>query len=206
MSIPCKFERSLLGHDEYEIVAGTHHPAIYDADLKDLRSLLKRLRDLRDKERTHSRGKRREARGKGAPRGATFPGTAEHPYKRKQVFVSRSSASARRFPAGTSLRRVPLTSSLRITRLPCAVRHSSRLARPPDTPPMRECARCPANADAPKCSRPKSAVFRRRRATRRQGATLAIEITIGDLAPGAEAVVEGTRRHRRRRAVDRALT
>jgi hypothetical protein len=88
MSIPCKFERSLLGHDEYEIVVSTHHPAIYDADLEDLRSLLKRLRDLRDKERTLSRGKRREARGKGVPRGATFPGTAEHPYKRKQVFVS----------------------------------------------------------------------------------------------------------------------
>jgi len=88
MSIPCKFERSLLGHDEYEIVASTHHPAIYDAGLDDLRSLLKRLRDLRDKERTLSRGKRRESRGKGAPRGATFPGTAEQPYKRKQVFVS----------------------------------------------------------------------------------------------------------------------
>jgi hypothetical protein len=88
MSIPCKFERRLLGHDEYAIVASTHHPAIYDAGIDDLRSLLKRLRDLRDKERTLSRGKRREARGKGAPRGATFPGTAEHPRKRKQVFVS----------------------------------------------------------------------------------------------------------------------
>ncbi|MBX9777324.1 MAG: hypothetical protein K2Y71_23350 [Xanthobacteraceae bacterium] len=88
MSVPCKFERSLLGHDEYEIVAGTHHPAIYDADVEQLRSVLKRLRDLRDKERTLSRGKRREARGKGAARGATFPGTAEHPYQRKQVFVS----------------------------------------------------------------------------------------------------------------------
>ena len=88
MSIPCKFERSLLGHDEHEIVASTHHPAIYDAGLDELKSLLKRLRDLRDKERTLSRGKQREARGKGAARGATFPGTAEHPYKRKQVFVS----------------------------------------------------------------------------------------------------------------------
>jgi hypothetical protein len=88
MSIPCKSERSLLNHEEYEIVASTHHPAIYDAALDDLRSLLKRLRDLRDKERTLSRGKRRESRGKAAPRGATFPGTAEHPYKRKQVFVS----------------------------------------------------------------------------------------------------------------------
>ena len=88
MSIPCKFERSLLGHDEYDLVASTHHPAIYDAGPDELKSLLKRLRDLRDKERTLSRGKQREARGKGAARGATFPGTAERPYRRKQVFVS----------------------------------------------------------------------------------------------------------------------
>ena len=76
MSIPCKFERSLLGHDEYDLVASTHHPAIYDAGPDELKSLLKRLRDLRDKERTLSRGKQREARGNGAARGATFPGTA----------------------------------------------------------------------------------------------------------------------------------
>ena len=88
MSIPCKSERSLLNHEEHALVASTHHPVIYDAGPDDLKSLLKRLRDLRDKERTLSRGKRREARGKGAPRGATFPGTAKRPYERKQVFVS----------------------------------------------------------------------------------------------------------------------
>ena len=26
MSIPCKFERSILSHNEYEIVLPSHHP------------------------------------------------------------------------------------------------------------------------------------------------------------------------------------
>ncbi len=88
MSIPCKFERSLLGHDEHEIVASTHHPAIYDAGLDDLKSLLKRLRDLRDKERTLSRGKQREARGKGARSRGDIPRDRRASLRRKQVFVS----------------------------------------------------------------------------------------------------------------------
>ncbi len=88
MSIPCKFERSLLSHEEHETVLRTHHPAIYDAGLDDLKSLLLRLRNLRDKERTLSREKRREARGKGAPRGASFPGIAELPLERKQVLIA----------------------------------------------------------------------------------------------------------------------
>jgi Phospholipase_D-nuclease N-terminal len=43
---------------------------------------------MRDKERTLAREKRREARGKKTPRGASFPGTAEHPLQRKQVFAA----------------------------------------------------------------------------------------------------------------------
>lgn len=86
MSANCKFERSLLDYDEFEIVRGTHHPAIYeigDADLQDVRS---RLRKMRDKERTLAREKRRIVRGKADPRGGSFPGTAEQPLQRKQVF------------------------------------------------------------------------------------------------------------------------
>jgi hypothetical protein len=88
MSIPCKFERSILSHDEYEIVLGTHHPGIYDVGLEDLKALRHRLRDMRDRERTLARAKRREARGKGKPRGGSFPGTAEHPLQRKQVLAA----------------------------------------------------------------------------------------------------------------------
>src|SRR6516165_490519 len=88
MSIPCKFERSILSYDEHEIVLRSHHPEIYDASLDDLSALRQRLREMRDKECTLAREKRRAVRGKGAQRGASFPGTAEHPLQRKQVFAA----------------------------------------------------------------------------------------------------------------------
>lgn len=86
MAIPCRFERSVLGHDEHEVVVKSHHPAIYGLGLDALKALRLRLRELRDRERTLARQKRREVRGKAAPRGGSFPGTAEHPLRRKQVF------------------------------------------------------------------------------------------------------------------------
>jgi hypothetical protein len=88
MSIPCKFERSILSYDEHEIILRSHHSKIYDAGLDDLKALRQRLRDMRDKERTLTRENRRALRGKGAPRGGSFPGTAEHPLQRKQVFAA----------------------------------------------------------------------------------------------------------------------
>ncbi|HEY7247399.1 MAG TPA: hypothetical protein VH678_26305 [Xanthobacteraceae bacterium] len=88
MSIPCKFERSILSYDEHEIILRTHHPEIYDSGPGDLKTLRQRLRDMRNKERTLAREKRRELRGKGPPRGESFPGTAEHPLQRKQVFAA----------------------------------------------------------------------------------------------------------------------
>jgi hypothetical protein len=88
MSVPCKSERSLLSHDEYETVRVTHHPAIYELDGKELHAVGRRLRTMRDKEGTLARQKRREARGKASPRGTSFPGTAERPAQRKQVFAA----------------------------------------------------------------------------------------------------------------------
>jgi hypothetical protein len=88
MSIPCKFERSILSHDEHGMILRSHHPEIYQSGLDDLRALRRRLRDMRDKESTLAHAKRREARGKGAPRGQSLPGTAEHPLRRKQVFAA----------------------------------------------------------------------------------------------------------------------
>ncbi|WP_027579824.1 hypothetical protein [Bradyrhizobium sp. Ai1a-2] len=88
MSVPCKFERSLLDHDEYETIRLTHHPAIYDVEPTDLADMRSRLRKMRDKERTLGRQKRRETRGKGQARGANFPGTADRPLQRKQVFAA----------------------------------------------------------------------------------------------------------------------
>src|SRR5215475_6493793 len=88
MSVPCKFERSLLSHEEYETIKLTHHPAIYDIEAGELEAMRLRLRKMRDKEQTLSRQKRREARGKSGGRGASFPGTAERPSQRKQVFAA----------------------------------------------------------------------------------------------------------------------
>ncbi|WFU15374.1 hypothetical protein QA643_31000 [Bradyrhizobium sp. CB3481] len=88
MSIPCKFERSLLSHEEYETIRLTHHPAIYGAEADALADLRSRLRKMHDKERTLSRQKRREVRGKGGARGTNFPGTAERPSQRKQIFAA----------------------------------------------------------------------------------------------------------------------
>jgi hypothetical protein len=88
MSIPCKFERSILSHDEHEVVLRSHHPQIYENGLDDLKALQQRLRDMRNKERTLARAKRREVRGKGPARGASFPGTAEHTLQRKRVFAA----------------------------------------------------------------------------------------------------------------------
>jgi len=88
MSIPCKFERSILSYDEHELVLRSHHPGIYDASLDDLRALRLRLREMRAKERTLAHANRRAVRGKGAQRGASFPGTAESPLRRKQVFAA----------------------------------------------------------------------------------------------------------------------
>lgn len=88
MSINCKFERSLLSHDEYEAVRVTHHPAIYDLDGTQLRATKLRLRTMREKERTLARQKQGEMRGKADARGGSFPGTAERPSQRKRVFAS----------------------------------------------------------------------------------------------------------------------
>lgn len=88
MSIPCKAERSLLNHDEYEVVKTSHFPALHDADEAALQSTRLRLREMRSKERTLARHKRREARGKAASRGGSFPGTAERPARRAQVFAN----------------------------------------------------------------------------------------------------------------------
>ncbi len=88
MSVPCRFERSLLDFEEFELVRTTHHPMIYELSGSELFTTQDRLRKLRDRERTLSREKRREARGKGAARGGNFPGTAEHPKMRKMVFTA----------------------------------------------------------------------------------------------------------------------
>jgi hypothetical protein len=88
MSVPRKLERSFLSHDEYETIRLTHHPAIYDVEPAELEAIRPACAKCAPRSKTLSRQKRREARGKRAARGASFPGTAERPSQRKQVFAS----------------------------------------------------------------------------------------------------------------------
>ena len=62
MPVPCKFERSLLSHEEYETIRLTHHPAIYHVEVAELEAMRPRLRKMRDKEQTLNRQRRREGR------------------------------------------------------------------------------------------------------------------------------------------------
>jgi hypothetical protein len=87
MTISKATERSLLRHGEFEFVSATHRPAISKLTSEELKRTRKRLRELRAKERTLKRHKRREVRGKSDRRGGSLPGTAEHPMKRKEVFA-----------------------------------------------------------------------------------------------------------------------
>src|SRR5258708_27942111 len=88
MSAPCKFELSILNHDEKALIGTSHHPAIGDADRATLESLKSSLRKLRDKERTLAFGRRRISKGTAEPRGQSVSGTAEHSLHRNQVFAA----------------------------------------------------------------------------------------------------------------------
>jgi len=83
MWVPCKFERSLLSHDEYETIRLTHHPAMYELEPAELQAIRSRLRKMRDKERTLSRQKRREARGKREGGEQAFLGPPSGPHNAK---------------------------------------------------------------------------------------------------------------------------
>ena len=47
MSVAIKMERSLLQHDEFEMLSRTHHPAMLDVEDEALSDMRARLRGLR---------------------------------------------------------------------------------------------------------------------------------------------------------------
>ncbi len=124
--MPCKRERSLLSHDEHETVRVTHHPAIYEHDVEGLQALRARLRQLRDKERTLARQKQREVRGKAESRGRSFPGVANLPLHRKQIF----SAALKRVnkEAGRIHKLEAMTAHVEAARRALALRRSAQFA------------------------------------------------------------------------------
>ncbi|MBR0780190.1 hypothetical protein JQ635_02170 [Bradyrhizobium iriomotense] len=88
MSRPCKFESSILNHEEQQIVLTSHHPAIGEVDRAALENLRNLLRDLRDKERTLAHRQRRVAKGSADPGGRRTPGAGASTFRRKEVFVA----------------------------------------------------------------------------------------------------------------------
>ncbi len=129
MSMSCKHERSLLSHEEHETVRDTHYPAIYEHDAEGLQALRVRLRQLRDKERTLARQKQREVRGKAESRGGSFPGIANLPLRRKQVF---SAALKRVNKECSRMRKLEArTAHVEAARRALALRRSAQFAPPP---------------------------------------------------------------------------
>ncbi|TIX43609.1 MAG: hypothetical protein E5V36_11575, partial [Mesorhizobium sp.] len=70
MAISRKEEARALSADEHALVEKSHHPAVQHLADSELASLVKLLRERRDKARTEAHRRRRETRGKGAPKGA----------------------------------------------------------------------------------------------------------------------------------------
>jgi hypothetical protein len=132
MSVPCKSELSLLNHDEREVILSTHHPVVGEMERDGLESLRARLRDLRDRERTLSRHRRRETKGTADPRGKSFSGTAEHANRRQSVFA----AAIKRVK--NELRRIRKFEARRelgeAARRALALRRARQFSRPQTTP------------------------------------------------------------------------
>ncbi len=88
MGVPIATERRMLTAAEFEVVEGTHYPAICGLPKEELIGIARRVRGYRDKARDVTRHRRRERRGKAQPRGATpAPGEAGTAMK-AQVFAS----------------------------------------------------------------------------------------------------------------------
>lgn len=70
MAISRREEARALSADEQDLVAKSHHPAVQELADTELANLVKLLRERRDKAQTEAHRRRREMRGKGAPKGA----------------------------------------------------------------------------------------------------------------------------------------
>lgn len=71
MAFTKKQEERALSADERDLVAKTHHPALQDLSDADLAETIKLVRERRDKATSLAHQRRREMRGKEAPRGAS---------------------------------------------------------------------------------------------------------------------------------------
>jgi hypothetical protein len=71
MAITRKAEARALDAEERDLVEKSHHPVLQDLSDQDLSQLVKLTRERRDRAKTQANQRRREIRGKAAPKGAT---------------------------------------------------------------------------------------------------------------------------------------
>lgn len=71
MAIAQKEEARALNADERALVEKSHHPALQALPDKELADLVKLMRERREKAKTQANQRRREMRGKSAPKGAS---------------------------------------------------------------------------------------------------------------------------------------
>jgi hypothetical protein len=69
MAITKKQELRALSSDEQELVSKSHHPDVQHVSDEELRNLIKLVRERRNRARTEASRRRRELRGKAAPKG-----------------------------------------------------------------------------------------------------------------------------------------
>ena len=87
MPVSRKHEERALAAAEREFVDKSRHPAIQELPDSELAGLVKLVRERRDRARTIAERRRREMRGKAAPRGAA-PAQAEEGSKLKQSVLA----------------------------------------------------------------------------------------------------------------------
>ena len=87
MAITQKEEARALNAEERELVEKSHHPALQQLSDQELGDLVKLVRARRDKAQTIAGHRRREMRGKAAPRGVT-PSSADEGSRTKLAVLA----------------------------------------------------------------------------------------------------------------------
>jgi hypothetical protein len=89
MAISRKQEERALSAEEWALVQNSYHPTVQDLSDAELRDLIKMLRERRDRAQSAANRKRREMRGKAAPKGAQ-PATKDDGTRAKLGVLARS--------------------------------------------------------------------------------------------------------------------
>ena len=95
MAVSRKQEERALSADEWKLVQISHHPQVQQLSDAELRDLLKTVRERRDRAQSEAHRKRREMRGKAAPKG-TQPATKDRRHESKTRRAGDEHAAAER--------------------------------------------------------------------------------------------------------------